>query len=102
MITSNEQLLQKYNEGQPLKFIFFWGHRVNKLEITKSCFSQWYEIGFLVDGINYQTAEQYMMAEKARLFNDTETLALILKATNPGDVKKYGRQVKNFSEEKWR
>lgn len=101
LITSNEQLQQKYNEAQNLKFIFFWGHQKKNNETTKSCFSQWYESEFVVNGIKYQTAEQFMMAEKARLFNDYETLDLILNSKNPGEVKKFGRLVKNFSDKEW-
>lgn len=33
-------------------------------------FSQWFKCEFDVDGQQYVTAEQYMMAEKARLFGD--------------------------------
>lgn len=101
MITCNEELFQKYAEGNPFKFIFFWGHQSKNGEITKSCFSQWYDADFSVDGVTYQNAEKFMMAEKARLFNDNETLELILKSKNAGEVKKYGRMVKNFSEELW-
>jgi ribA/ribD-fused uncharacterized protein len=45
--------------------------------------------------------EQYMMAEKARLFNDSETLVEIMKSNHPKQIKDLGRQVKNFNEELW-
>lgn len=42
-----------------------------------------------------------MMAEKARLFSDSETEALILKARTPKEQKALGRQVKGFVEDVW-
>ncbi|WP_426476537.1 NADAR family protein [Chryseobacterium sp. CBSDS_008] len=51
--------------------------------VTKSCFSQWFPGSFEENGITYKTAEHYMMAEKARLFNDPETEEEILKANTP-------------------
>lgn len=82
-------------------FLFFWGHHKNSLEITKTCFSQWYESVFIVDGIVYSCCEQYMMAEKAKLFNDEKTRREILNAVHPKDMKALGRQVRNFDEEIW-
>lgn len=102
MIKNNDDLFLKYNEGDTLNFLFFWGHTEKNKQITKSCFSQWYESKFLVDGIQYQNEEQFMMAEKARLFNDNESLELIIKSKNPNEIKKYGRMVKNFSEKQWK
>lgn len=42
-----------------------------------------------------------MMAEKARLFNDEETLQLILASSDPGEQKALGRRVQNFNQEAW-
>ncbi len=42
-----------------------------------------------------------MMAEKAKLFDDVETLQKIITARNPGAAKAFGRQVKGFNEEIW-
>jgi ribA/ribD-fused uncharacterized protein len=42
-----------------------------------------------------------MMAQKAELFNDPETLALILKAATPAAAKALGRQVRGFDDERW-
>ena len=41
-------------------------------------------------------AEQFMMAEKARLFADEITRAKILSTRNPATIKKLGREVRNF------
>lgn len=40
-----------------------------------------------------------MMAEKARLFKDYETLEEILSSKEQGDIKALGRRIKNFKEE---
>jgi len=64
-------------------------------------FSQWYKHNMEIEGILYNTCEQYMMAEKARLFDDLETLELILESKNPKDQKRLGRLVKNFDLTKW-
>lgn len=42
-----------------------------------------------------------MMAEKARLFNDTALLAEIVAATTPKAAKALGRKIKNFEQETW-
>ncbi|AZA91643.1 Swarming motility protein ybiA [Chryseobacterium nakagawai] len=91
---------EKFQKKQKIKFLFFWGHTA-KDEITKSCFSQWFTGNFEEDGIGYKTAEHYMMAGKARLFNDAETLEKILKAASPNQVKSLGRKVKNFDSKLW-
>lgn len=73
------------------KYYFFWN----------GPFSQWYKSEFTVDGITFVTAEQYMMYEKAKLFNDDEIAELILKTDNPSDQKILGRSVKNFDKDIW-
>lgn len=73
------------------KYTFFYG----------GVFSQWYHSEFEVDGVTYQTAEQYMMAGKARLFNDDVVLAKILATSSPHNQKALGRQVKGRAGGKW-
>ena len=95
-------LIEKYNQGETLKYIFFWGNQPSKDgSITKTCFSQWWMSDFEVEGLNYPSAEHWMMAEKARLFKDEEMLQNILKCATPAEAKKFGRQVKNFDSAIW-
>jgi hypothetical protein len=54
-----------------------------------------------VDGVTYKSAEQYMMAEKARIFGDEETRQRIMKEEEPGIIKDLGREVKGFDPEIW-
>lgn len=56
---------------------------------------------FIIDGIRYCCAEQYMMAKKAELFGDYETYSLILKTNKPKEIKGLGRKVKNFIPSIW-
>ena len=80
--------------------ILFWGHQpVDK--VKKNCFSQWYPSDFIIDGVKYNCCEQYMMAQKAKLFNDNEMLNAIMQTSDPREIKVYGRQVKNFDAKKW-
>lgn len=72
-------------------FTFFW----------RGPFSQWHICKFTVDGVEYNCAEKYMMAEKARLFQDDEVLHQILEASSPRRQKDLGRSVRNFDETKW-
>jgi ribA/ribD-fused uncharacterized protein len=65
-------------------------------------FSQWAESPFSLDGTAYNTAEQYMMAEKAGLFGDAATRTRILEAHQPWDQKALGRRVAGFDEAVWR
>ncbi|MFP9115770.1 NADAR family protein [Flavobacterium sp. RHBU_3] len=93
---------QLINNKEPREYLFFWGHQPSKDgSITKSCFSQWWEADFTINGITYPSAEHWMMAKKAELFNDSETLEKILACTSPVEAKKLGREVQNYNEEAW-
>lgn len=64
-------------------------------------FGQWTPSVFTVDGARYGCAEQYMMAGKARLFGDADTLRKILATDDPREHKALGRQVRGFVPEVW-
>lgn len=84
-----------------LPIIYFWGHTPHPKKTTAACLSQWYSCWFEVEGVQYHTTEQYMMAAKARLFGDEESLREIMGATTPADYKKLGRKVRGFVAEVW-
>ncbi len=95
-------LIKKYNDGENLKYLFFWGHQPSKDgSISETCFSQWWEAPFSADDVTYSTAEHWMMAEKARIFGDEEILAKILVCKTPAEAKKLGREVRNFDPARW-
>ena len=99
---STEWLLHQLAQDARIKYLFFWGNQPSKDgTITKSCFSQWWLADFVVADITYQSTEHWMMAEKARLFDDDETLAQILVAKSPAKAKKLGREIRHFEPEIW-
>ncbi|SEW50981.1 NADAR family protein [Chitinophaga arvensicola] len=102
MLYDNNWLITKYQANEKIKFLFFWGHRPSADgSVTQSCFSQWWEAPFTVEDITYKTAEHWMMAGKARIFNDEDIFRKILLADTPDQAKKLGRQVKNFDPATW-
>jgi len=95
-------LTDKFDTGEALKFLFFWGHtNSSNEEVGKFCFSQWFELPFIVDGTTYKTSEHWMMANKALLFNDVKTYDKIIVANKPGEAKELGRQVLGFDDQIW-
>jgi ribA/ribD-fused uncharacterized protein len=95
-------LISDNTSGKSLEYIYFWGHHPKKDgSISKSCFSQWWKSSFDVGHIKYLFMEQYMMAEKARLFGDKEIEEKIMNCNNPNEIKGFGRKVRNFNEEVW-
>ena len=96
-----EKIKEIVRKNPATEIIYFWGHTPNSKIITKSCFSQWYDVYFEVDGVQYHTTEQHMMASKARLFGDEETLREILNAYSLAEHKKLGRKVKGFDAVIW-
>jgi hypothetical protein len=73
------------------KFTFFWS----------GPFSQWHKCSFTVREITYNCTEQYMMAQKALLFNDESTYNEIMAESNPRAQKKLGRKIQGFSKDIW-
>lgn len=98
---SIQTIKDRFNSGGSLDYIFFWGHHAKPGKVTKACLSQWFPANFVVDGAAYNCAEQYMMAEKARVFGDEDIRQKILVTEDPKGIKALGRLVKNFDAEKW-
>jgi len=101
-IRTVDALIGALDSGLEAKYLYFWGHQPNADgTIGKSCFSQWFEASFEIEGQRYLSAEHFMMAEKARLFGDEETRAKVIASRTPAEAKKLGRAVKNFDEGAW-
>ena len=62
------------------QFVFFWGGWP----------SQMIKSPFVIDGVQYNCCEQFMMAEKARVFG-----------ANPGKQQAIGRSVRGFDADVW-
>lgn len=76
--------------------VFFW-HEYEE----NGYFSNWYASPFVIDDFRYQHVEQYLMAQKAKLFHDTEMYTAILRANTPDECKKLGRRVMPFDADTW-
>lgn len=63
--------------------------------------SNWYPCRFTMNGVNYLSAEQAMMASKAELFGDMGTHQQILESNHPREAKALGRKVKGFNQGVW-
>jgi len=98
---TKKDIIALYQSKTRLKFLFFWGHSEYPGNITKACLSQWYPCEFIKDDVVYSTAEQYMMAQKALLFQDIKTYNEIMAAGHPKKYKALGRKVENFSGDIW-
>jgi len=73
------------------RFVFFWNGWP----------SQWFASAFVVESVTYCCAEQFMMAEKARIFGDVEAERAILATRVPAKQKAIGRKVRGFDEAVW-
>ena len=97
-----ESLQAAVRTGHEFSYLLFWGHKPRgDGRISTQCLSQWYASKFTVDGVDYPTAEHWMMAEKARLFGDAESEAKILASDDPNKAKGLGRRVSNFDPAIW-
>jgi hypothetical protein len=63
--------------------------------------SNWYISHFEVEGKVYSSAEQYLMEFKARLFQDSEIAAEIMKTDDLTIIKGLGKQVRNYKDPTW-
>lgn len=72
-------------------FALFWG----------AWPSNWTESPFTLDGVEYNCVEQFMMAEKARLFNDQEAHRAIMATKEPREQKRLGKGVRNYVDRTW-
>lgn len=97
-----QELQHAVRAGQRFEYLCFWGHQPrDDGTIGASCLSQWFEAAFTVDGVEYRTAEHFMMAEKARLFGDLATRDRVLAASTPAEAKQLGREVTPWDQDTW-
>lgn len=100
--SSTAELLRLIESGVAVKYLHFWGHRARTDgTIGTSCLSQWWPARFVVDGVEFRSAEHFMMWRKARLFGDEATAARVLEVSHPNEAKTLGRLVAGFDEATW-
>lgn len=94
---------QTAGDRQRPRYLCFWGHRPTPgAAAGPGCLSQWWPVEFTEDGHTYRSAEHYMMAHKAWLFDDPKSAAAILRAEHPAEAKALGRRIADFDERTWR
>ena len=81
---------------QKPSYTFFWLDNEKYGE-----FSNWFERAFVIDDFKYFCVEQYMMAQKAKMFHDADNYTKILRANTPKGCKWLGKQVKPFDNKAW-
>lgn len=79
-----------------MTYHYFWSGIFSQFFMTNGHICQ-----FTLDGVAYNCAEQYMMHQKAVLFNDDITAAQIMKAIEPGKQKALGRKVAGYTDKIW-
>ncbi len=99
-----DRIKAMYNRGDKLKYIYFSQGEAsldNEEEITKDCFSQCYKAPFKRGGVWYQWAMQYVMAQKALLFDDEKAYRNIIRADSLERCRELDKTIANFSQEIW-
>ena len=88
-----------------IEILYYQYHNniINMITFYKSsnCFSNWFRCHFDVQRVYYNSSEQWMMAEKARLFHDREIEKKIMSSKSPREQKKLGRKIRGFRENVW-
>ena len=88
--------IQKTRLSDGRDAVLFWN-----ADEPNGVFSNWHDEPFVVDDFCYRHVEQYMMAQKAKLFHDAAHYTAILKCDDPGECKKMGKQVTPFNSFLW-
>lgn len=94
-------LRDQLQAGAKLRFLSFLRPNAPLGKIDRACLSPWYGCRFEIDGIKYNSLEQYLKSEKARLFEDEDIRQRIMSTSDTETIKNLGREVRNFDEEKW-
>ena len=98
------ELQNRVKSGQKYEYLFFLmkkkEEKANK-EIKTDCFSRWYRSEFHVETETYWCVEQFLTAQKARIFEDHETLKAILSSETSEQLHTLGRSIKNFDKKVW-
>lgn len=93
----DKKMAEKLNIGnREEEAVFFY--RANE---QYGCFSNWYKSSFVVDGIRFNTSEQYIMYQKCIIFGDKNAATDMLAANTPREQKAIGRRAKGYIPKVW-
>lgn len=73
-----------HNPGEPMDFL-----------------SNWFYSNFTINGVTFNSVEQYMMYSKATQFKDFDTAQKIMRSRDFRYIKQLGREVKNYDDFTW-
>ena len=96
-----QQITQPWEEGDNFFIVTICEMRCVAFHGRAHPFSNFHPSRFVVDGQAYACVEQFMMAEKARMFGDDERLREIMNASSPLAMKRLGRRVTPFDAARW-
>ena len=83
-------------DGRTVPAVYF-----HKPEEAYGFLSNWYMSDFEVDGMKFNSNEQYMMYRKAALLGDMETAEAIMNAGTPAEHQKLGQSARGFNDTLW-
>ena len=63
--------------------------------------SNWYPSDFVLDGMNYSSAEQYIMYQKCILFGDNKAAQQVMSTDDPAEQQLIARNASGFIENVW-
>lgn len=100
-LLDNENIMDTYKDY----YAYFLNYTKNGFEVFSQAtdiLSQWYKCAFADEnGVRYRFTEQYMMAQKAKLFDEQDSYNKIMSKKDPKIIKELGRNVKNFDQSIW-
>lgn len=82
--------------GEKMKIICF-----HKPEEENGYLSNWFLSTFVIDNISFSSLEQYMMYQKAVIFNDKAIASQLLATNDVAVIKALGRAVSNYDDNVW-
>ncbi|KJE19628.1 ribA/ribD-like protein [Frankia torreyi] len=99
---SIEDLRRLEHQAAPLRFRYFWGQRQAVADGTGAgCLSLRWPARFAVDGVDYPSAQHYVLARKAGLFGDQAAAEAVLALPAPISLAAIGRRIRGFDEAVW-
>ncbi len=101
MAICKADLIRAHDTGSLPPFLFFWKPDGSVPVLGAECLSQWYPSAFVHEGVEYKTAEHWMMHRKALLFGDHDMAGRILGESRPSRVQQLGRRISGFQLEGW-
>lgn len=90
-LTTVDEIKEKYDNGDKLKLEIF--HEGDFIQSEKCSFT--------IKGTEYYCVDQYLLANRAKLFKDSEMLDKIMESKSIRQAKLFGNKIRNFDQEEW-